>query len=319
MFPVPSRRTPLSALPLDYYERSSMFGYLHTVPDAALFFILLWTIGAASWPIKVAAALVIGIVAYRMTFILHDCSHGTLFASRAENEVVGRLTAALLVMSFPTYRRLHLLHHKHYRRAGDPQASDYHGLVPGRDHILRHLLAPLVFLMAWERVGVYFAWHHSGMSREERARPPDGRGTPREHAASAALIALAQAAVMAVSTHGLVFWPGYPMYLVSLSTIGLFLSRLRSYLEHGNLSEEDTERLVARTHLSNVFERHLLAPIWFNYHYEHHLWPQVPSRWLPRIYREVTANVLPPRDHSPNFVASLRQLARAARSRPTGG
>jgi fatty acid desaturase len=253
-----------------------------------------------------------------MTFILHDCCHGTLFASPLENEVVGWVTAALLVTSFPSFRRLHLLHHKHYRRAEDPQASDYNDLVPGRDRILRHLLAPLFFLMAWERVGAYFALHHSGMSREERARPVNSTGMLREHATSGVLIALAQAGVVAISTHLFTFWPGYLMYVVSLSTIGLFLSRLRSYLEHGNLFEEDVDRLVARTHPSNFFERHMLAPMWFNFHHEHHLWPQVPSRWLPKVYREVTANILPASDFSRSYVASLRQLARASKSGSSG-
>ncbi len=307
------------ALPREYYERSSTFGYLHVVPDLAVFFLLLWSIGTAPLLAKLGAAVVIGVVAYRMTFILHDCLHATLFASRGENQAVGWITAALLVTSFPSFRRLHFLHHEHYRRPEDPQGIDYNGLVPGRDRILRHLLAPLFLLMAWERVGAYFALNHSGLSDEERApaRALQTGGTLREHAVSGVAIAVAQIVVVAVSTGMFTFWPGYVIYLTSLSTIGLFLSRLRSYLEHGNLSREDVDRLVARTHRSNVVERYVLAGLSFNYHHEHHLWPQVPSRWLPKVHREVTANILPQGDFSSSYVASLRQLARASRADAT--
>lgn len=310
---------PASALPRLFYERSSTFGYLHSVPDLAAFFALLWIIATAPLSAKAAAAVAIGVVAYRMTFILHDCCHATLFASRRENQAVGWLTAALLLTSYPSFRRQHFIHHQHYRRADDPQGVDYNGLVPGRDRILRHLLAPLVFLMAWERLGSYFALNHSGMSQHERAAAVNTGGSLREHAMSGGIIAVAQLGVMAVSTAGFTFWPGYFVYLLSLSTIGLFLSRLRSYLEHGNLSPDDESRLVARTHLSNLIERNVLAGLSFNYHHEHHLWPQVPSRWLPTVHREYTTDALPPGDFSRSYVASLRQLVRASRATAARG
>lgn len=302
-------------MPGEFYERSSAFGYLHSLPDLVLFFALLWCVGVAALPPKLLAAACAGVVAYRMTFILHDCCHATLFGSRRENQAVGWFTAGLLLTSYPSFRRQHFAHHQHYRRTEDPQGVDYNGLVPGRDRILRHLLAPLVFLMAWERVASYFALSHSGMSRDERAAAgPATGGTLREHAISGIVIALVQLPVIAASTGWFRFWPGYLLYLLALSTIGLFLSRLRSYLEHGNLTQADADRRVARTHRSNALERSVMAGLFFNYHHEHHLWPQVPSRWLPKVYREITAPHLPAGDFSPSYVASLRQLVRASRT-----
>lgn len=46
------------------------------------------------------------------TFILfHDCGHGSLFAGRRANRVVGRLLGLLLFMPFESWRHSHAMHH----------------------------------------------------------------------------------------------------------------------------------------------------------------------------------------------------------------
>ena len=66
-------------------------------------------IAGARWG---AAALtpLLGLFLYRLTFILHDCAHGTLFQSRHLNRTVGSWTGAIVGIDFALYRRLHFLH-----------------------------------------------------------------------------------------------------------------------------------------------------------------------------------------------------------------
>src|SRR5689334_3769748 len=114
-----------SSLPRDFYLRSSLFGYLHVIPDLVAMALLLWGIRDGALATQLACALGVGLVAYRLTFVAHDCAHRTLFERRIENELIGWLVTSLLFTNFPAFRRLHWTHHRNYGREGDPQGSDY--------------------------------------------------------------------------------------------------------------------------------------------------------------------------------------------------
>ena len=305
------------ALPAGYYVKSSAWGYAQVTPAIAGLLASAAGLGYASsaWlPLCIAGIIFCG---YRLTFVVHDCSHRTLFAGRAANEVAGWIAASLLLVSFPIYRRLHWQHHVHYRRAGDPQGHDYNGLVPGRDRVLWHLAKPLVFANLVEKAGAFFAIQHAGLTAEERRQTTTATEAWQSRVAAMAAIVAAQLVVAGLST-GLGTRPfGYAWYLLPLITAGLFISRVRSYLEHGSLDPAHDAVRVARTHPSGWFERNVLAGLNFNYHNEHHHWPQVPSCRLPEVYRDITSRVLPDHDHSASYVASLRALIGAC-SRPRG-
>jgi fatty acid desaturase len=309
------------ALPPVYYGRSSVFGYANVVPPLAAMAVCVAALGWAPVAWTAAAAVGAALVGYRLTFVVHDCSHRTLFATRRENEIVGWLAASILLISFPMYRRLHWTHHLHVRRPQDPQGPDYNDLVPGRDRVIWHLLKPLVLGAVVEKTAAFFALQHAGLTAEERATTPASplAESPRVRLSAIAAIVAAQAGIAWLSTAGLQRPAGYAVYLLSLTTLGLFVSRVRSYLEHGALNADQASLRVARTHPSNWIERNVLAGLNFNYHNEHHRWPQVPSRHLPAVHRELTASVLAPYEHSPSYWASARELVRACRRHDAAG
>jgi fatty acid desaturase len=133
--------------------------------------------------------------------------------------------------------------------------------------------------------------------------------------ASTASIIGMQSAVFAVTTRMGSEPLSYIYFFVALPTIGLFISRVRSYLEHGRLEASQAGVLVARTHRSNAIERNLLSSLFFNYHNEHHRWPQVPSRNLARLHETVCAGRIPEHDYSPSYFASVRKLIRSSWTR----
>ena len=295
-------------LPRSYYVKSSPFGYLHTLPDLVIFAAGLVGIGWGPWALKALCSLVISVVAYRMTFIIHDTSHGTLFGRRGENKLVGWLTSSLIFVSFPAFQRLHWVHHLHYRRAEDPQGTDYNDLVPGRDHVLWHLVKPLFALNIVEKLANFLSLAHCGMTPQEQrdARPLLKNAGLSERVSSTASILAAQTLILAVVTRGFAF-PWGVVFLVPIPLVGLFLSRLRSYLEHGDLVHTDEPGLIARTHRSNFIERNILCSILFNYHNEHHRWPQVPSRLLPHVYQEITAGKIQDRSSVNQLLSGWRE------------
>lgn len=304
------------ALPATYYARNSAFGYAHVLFDLVLLGALLWLLAPSTWPVRVVIAIGLGLAAYRLTFVVHDCSHRTLFARRGENEVAGRVAAALLGVSFPVYRRLHWVHHTHYGESADPQGVDYRGLVPGRDRVLRHLAAPLLLLNLVDKLGHFFALQHCGMTHEEAKATTPGHLSRAERVEFIATVLVAQAAIFAVASRGGRDPLAYLWYVAALPTVGLFVSRVRSYLEHGTLDASHAHERIARTHRSNFVERNVLSSLFFNYHNEHHRWPQVPSRWLPQLHRDVTADRLPAHEYAPSYLSSLARLVRAAHRRP---
>lgn len=301
-------------LPMKYYDTSSFFGYIHTLPDLVLFAVCVYGLGAERIPIVIISCAGALLITYRMTFIMHDCAHRTLFTRRFENEFFGWLCSCCTLATFPAFRRLHFIHHKHFREAVDPQGSDYNNLIPGRDRVILHLLKPLLLLNLIEKVGNKLALAHCGMTLGEQKlyKQELSRVSTTDRRLAALCILIVQILVAFVATRGFTNFIGYIIFLVFLPSFGLFMSRLRSYLEHGNLAPSDATRKIARTHKSNIFERNILCAILFNYHNEHHRWPQVPSRFLPEIHREYTANKLPADMYSPSYMHSVAQLIRSS-------
>ena len=73
----------------------------------------------------------------------------------------------------------------------------------------------------------------------------------------------------------------YPLWLYLAVTWSPLLSRLRFLVEHPGDSD------LTVTTRSTLLERPLFAPLNFNYHFEHHAWPGVPSYRLKRAHRHL--------------------------------
>jgi len=242
---------------------------------------------ARRWPLAPwLLAPLIGLVAYRITIVMHDCIHRSLFASARLNERVGTLLGGVTGIDFASCARQHLLHHRLYGRPGDPQGFHYLGLGSAtRAAFTWHLLRPLL------------GWNLRYALAESLLRP-------RNLAAAARggdifpLVGI-QLAILAVVTHGgtrpwLALLP-----FVSAATFGLFFSQLRGIAEHAPESGS-IECGNVRSHAPHWLDRVLLYDLNFNYHVEHHLHPHVPSRDL------ATASSTP---RNASMFSTLRALA----------
>jgi fatty acid desaturase len=300
----------------EYFKKSNTFGIFHSVPDLILLVSLLVGIAFLPWQWKLLCAFIIGIVGYRLTFVIHDCSNSTLFRTKALNTFFGWLASAILFTSFPTFRRLHASHHRYYREDLDPQGEDYNGLLPGRDNVVLHLFKPLFFLNTIQKLSNVIAVSHCGMTPAEKTATTAeiakaaGEASTRPYVC----ILIAQIFIALIATGGGAFLWGYLLYIVPLVSIGLFVSRIRSYMEHGDLKPSDGKYRIARTHYSNIIERNIFAGIFFNFHHEHHLWPGVPSRHLTSVYENFTKGKHPDQDFQPSYMSSLKILLAASRS-----
>ncbi len=80
------------------------------VPYAALW-VLMYHFLSVSWWIVVPLAMLAGALLVRVFIIFHDCGHGSFFASRRANDIVGFITGLLTFTPYYQWRWEHSLHH----------------------------------------------------------------------------------------------------------------------------------------------------------------------------------------------------------------
>jgi uncharacterized protein YbjT (DUF2867 family)/fatty acid desaturase len=221
---------------------------------------------AAPWLL----APLIGLFAYRITIVMHDCIHRSLFAGAPLNERVGTLLGGVTGIDFSSFARQHLLHHRLYGRSGDPQGFHYLGLKRAtRAAFAWHLFRPLL------GCNVRYALAESLLRPRNivaAARRGDLPG-----------IAAIQLALLAIVT-GAGAYPWLALLpFASAATFGLFFSQLRGIAEHG-ADHGVAEAGNVRSHAPHWLDRVLLYDLNFNYHAEHHLHPERPNRELATLH-----------------------------------
>ena len=224
------------------------------------------------WSIVVAPFL--GLAMYRLTIVMHDCVHGTLFAWPAANRWCGVAVGAMSGIEFHAFSRLHWMHHRRTGERDDPQGADYLLLPRSRGGVAWHLLRPLV------GYNLFKIWQ---VAREL----PGRRGRARNLTGLMPVIGVQGCAAFAASS-ALGYWWLAPLPVLSAATFGLFFSQLRGFAEHVAMPGERPEGCV-RSHRSVTVDRILLHDLNFNYHREHHLQPGVPSCRLPELHRRLVA------------------------------
>jgi fatty acid desaturase len=248
-----------------------------------------------------------GLFAYRLTLIMHDCAHRTLFSRQSINKTVGTVTGYLLASDFETFTANHFAHHRSYGAPGDPQGNDYlHLQGSSRSAILWHLLRPLVCYNLF-KLGQFAPQAPDGDAppNVSKIAPPRRASRPRFIAG----VLAAQLVIAAIATG----FGKYPilivLYPLSAATFGLFFSQIRGFAEH--IADEGTdENGAVRTHLPNRFDRLFFYALNFNYHVEHHLYPYVPSWQLPEVHPLIADECHSPATLSTSIVGTIRRRLR---------
>ncbi len=239
----------------------------------------------AAW----ACCPLIGLLIYRLSLVMHDCGHQSLFVDPQLNQRVGLLLSALIGVDFKAYVAEHQLHHQNYGTPNDPQGFNYLGInkmgpVALRLHFIKGLLGfNLVHTL------------HETVIAPKNLRRQIASG-------EIVIVILAQVTLLiAVTDMGrhltLALIP-----VVSAVTFGLFLSQLRSMTEHGAYGDIREVGNV-RTHTASFLSQLFLHDMNVNYHIEHHLYPDYPSIYLPEIHQLTTGDDTVP-DNMQDLVTS---------------
>ena len=251
-----------------------------------------------------AAALLV-----RTFVLMHDCAHGSFFASRRANRIVGAVTGMLTLMPFEHWRHEHALHHA---SAGDLDRRG-HGDVPTltvREYLARSRWGrlgyrlsrhPLAFLLIGP---VYFVL--------EKRLPPRGPTAARRQILS---VWTTNAAIVLVGG-GLTWLFGPRVLLVYLPAYylavaaGLWLFFVQHQFEGTYWEEHEQWDYTTAAIAGSSYFRLPRVLQWvtgsIGFHHVHHLGPRIPNYNLEQCH-----------DENPMFhratVVTLRQSLSALR------
>ena len=262
--------------------------------------LLVWASRGRPW--LAAALLLHGIVLAFLFCALHECIHGTAFATRALNDAVAWVCGALLVLPPNYFRLFHFAHHRFTQnRARDPELT-----VP----------APATPAAYWWRVSGLPYWRerlqttlrHALTGRVTEPFVPAARAA--EVAREARILWGCYLAIAAVSLYlqradALIYW-------IVPALLGQPFLRLFLLAEHTGCAFDHDMLANTRTTYTN---RAVLLLTWrMPYHAEHHSFPSVP------FHRLASVNALLPaqgRVTAPGYLAVHRALLRRLSARDT--
>ena len=207
-----------------------------------------------------------------VSLFVHEGVHGTLSRNRVVNHAVSALCAVPVLQNFAAYRVLHLRHHNHLGREGDP------------DHYPNYTRWTwLQFLMYWGRLV-------AGYPAYVTAIPILGlrQGTRADRGwilLEVLVLAVVAAAVVASPLPWDVLLHAWLLPMVVINT----LVNIRGMSQHTLLEHHDDTILGTRSILTNPVTRFFMCNE--NYHLEHHLYPGVPWYNLPRLHQSLRAEL----------------------------
>jgi fatty acid desaturase len=214
--------------------------------------------------------------------LMHDCGHGSLFASTRANRIVGQWLCAYPILSDqPRYMSGHRKHHAYAGTEKDPDLPNYQSYPIDRSSFRRKVVRDLTGQTGWKALRA--TWRRG---RTELGKAPwNGNGLLGHAIVNGAMLG-----VLVATGHGLLYllWPA--AYLTSY----MLFARLRQVAEHGAVPDlfDLDPRKNTRTTTVRWFERLTVAPFHLNYHLEHHFLPGVPCYRLKEFHRFLKAKGL---------------------------
>jgi fatty acid desaturase len=259
------------------------------------------------WPLWVSlvAGFFCAVMSMGLFALTHETSHGTAFATRRENRLIGALAAVPIFYVPEGFRAFHFAHHRHTHEYGiDPELTIARHPAPGLTSnpliYLGALTGIPIFAVKWllllsAALGKGPAWKMLWFV-PERDRPRvalEGRLVLLFHVASI--------------TCGILYLPGL-LHLLVAHLAGHAMLQAYLMAEHHELPHGGPTRSAlahTRTTLTHPFVVWLMWGM--PYHAEHHAYPAVPFHRLPELH---TLLEVEPRHVSQGYLSFHGRLLR---------
>ncbi len=249
------------------------------------------------------AVVLIGSRQLGLLILMHDGAHGGLCRTPWLNRVLAQFACAWPTLADThVYRNYHLKHHIRTQQPDDPDIILTSHFPITRASLRRKLWRDLLGRtgLAQRKAQFVQAWGRADQSAALRVAHY-WRMLGPQTAVNFGLWAVAYGA-----GHG---WLYITLWLVPLLTWQQLVLRVRNIAEHAVVRAPEDCFGNARTTLTNVLERILVAPYWVNLHLEHHLVMWVPCYRLALLRRYLCANGYGDRiETAPGYLAVLHKV-----------
>jgi fatty acid desaturase len=244
---------------------------------------------AGGWMAAALAFGAIGIAQHRINVIQHEAIHGLLFRHRGLNDLIGHHLFGASVLTPFTYRLYHFKHHRELGHESDPDRPGYTRFPTTGWGVAGFLLENLVGVGVVAR---FLAETRSALARQAGVRAYHERRGWGPALKAWGIVALVQTGILAafVLTGGTV-WEFAIFWVLPELTLTRTLMAVRLMGEHTTRGDEVPEEVRYLVTLPcHPIERALFAPLGFNYHAEHHLFPWVPWHRLGALHERLMAD-----------------------------
>lgn len=214
------------------------------------------------------------IYAYKFSFIMHDCAHSSLFRSKKICYVVGYFFSLIVATNFNTYRISHMNHHS---SLGDKKLDNDYNEYTFKEKFI-HLIEPLLFLRIFNFLKVNNRLNVNIKNKSKLIW--------------LMFFLITQLIICIIVSDFGSKAENVIIYYLSLASIGLFLGRLRTTAEHGKFFNENAENLeFTKSHYPNFLDRFFFYEANFNFHLEHHLFPNISSFYYYKIFDRIKSEI----------------------------
>jgi len=235
------------------------------------------------WSVVVGLILVL-LISTRinaLNVVVHEGSHGFLAPSRGLNDRLTNVGAAWWTLSsVQEYRPTHRLHHRYLGEERDPDRPSY--LIPERRGAFALLLLQDVIGLTAVRRGIVLVLG----AREDEGATGENVGLALLGKVATQLVVLGQFVLIQGPLLGIGFYCAF--WLFPLLCIFPLILRLKTITEHFDqrLRESGRQLWIARTSCAGWLQNHLLGAR-MEYHFEHHVLPNIPYRGLRELHRQL--------------------------------
>ena len=259
------------------------------LPLAASFVIMHRLLAVSFWWTLLLTIPTAGLLV-RTFILMHDCAHGSFFASRRANDLVGAVTGLITLTPFGQWRHEHALHHA---SAGDLDRRGHGdvGTLTVREYLRRTKWARLRYRLV-RHPAVFLGLGPLLFLLKERVPPrgPNVRALEIKSvwATNAAIVVVGGALVALIGLRAvlLLYLPVYYVALVA----GILLFFIQHQFEDTYWEQHERWSYVDAAIAGSSYFRLPGVLRWFTgnigLHHVHHLGPRIPNYNLQRCHDE---------------------------------
>jgi fatty acid desaturase len=208
---------------------------------------------------------------YQYQFLLHEACHGTLFKNRKINDFFGFICGVLAGYDFISYRINHMKHHKFLGTDQDPENGNFINSAKSEFQILIRSFLLVDFCK------LFFS------NMLQKGSSQSNEKSTKKNISKLSSFFLYSFVALIYSNSMTEIFLFILVMLFSIGSLTFLINRYRGIKEHPLNKPNLSQFQYTVSHYKGSLINTIIAPFNFNFHLEHHLFPEVSSIYYPKI------------------------------------